>query len=326
MHCHSCPHPHYPPHHKDVRTSVVRHGEGNGTPLQYSCLENPMDGGAWWAAVHGVLRVGHDWVTSLSLSLSCIGEGNGNPLQCSCLVNPRDGGAWWAAVYGVTQSQTRLKWLSSSSMVRHISGLAECQAPTHSFNKGCYWFAPHEIVITLMIILWLILSFLRRKENSTITTTSINSNSNTYWGINMWYKLFWALLLINPVNPQNNAVRWVLLSPGFYKWGNQGMESWSHLARSHGWDVEELQFQPWDSGPRVYALKPRHMTWGQWTHFTDEEAEAQKNEITCPGSHSLKEESLGLDSGGLVLVGASLTLVLWKAWPWMILADSCQLD
>ena len=48
-------------------------------------------------------------------SLSCIGEGNGNPLQCSCLENPRDGGAWWASVHGVTQSQTRLKWLSSSS-------------------------------------------------------------------------------------------------------------------------------------------------------------------------------------------------------------------
>ena len=31
-------------------------GEGNGNPLQYSCLENPMDGGAWWAAVHGVAR------------------------------------------------------------------------------------------------------------------------------------------------------------------------------------------------------------------------------------------------------------------------------
>ena len=29
-------------------------GEGNGTPLQYSCLENPMDRGAWWATVHGV--------------------------------------------------------------------------------------------------------------------------------------------------------------------------------------------------------------------------------------------------------------------------------
>ena len=31
-------------------------GAGNGTPLQYSCLENPMDGGGWWAAVHGVAR------------------------------------------------------------------------------------------------------------------------------------------------------------------------------------------------------------------------------------------------------------------------------
>ena len=31
-------------------------GEGNDTPLQYSCLENPMDGGAWWAAVHGVAQ------------------------------------------------------------------------------------------------------------------------------------------------------------------------------------------------------------------------------------------------------------------------------
>ena len=50
-------------------------------------------------------------------SLSCIGDGNGNRLQCSCLENPRDAGAWRAAVYGVTQSQTRLKRLSSSSRV-----------------------------------------------------------------------------------------------------------------------------------------------------------------------------------------------------------------
>ena len=55
-----------------------------------------------------------EWL-HFNFSLSCTGEGNGNPLQCSCLKNPRDGGAWWAAVYGVAQSQTRLKWLSSSS-------------------------------------------------------------------------------------------------------------------------------------------------------------------------------------------------------------------
>ena len=61
----------------------------------------------------GSHRVGHDWVTSLSLS--CTGEGNGNLLHCSCLENPRDGGVWWATVSGVAQSRTWLKRLSSSS-------------------------------------------------------------------------------------------------------------------------------------------------------------------------------------------------------------------
>ena len=95
-------------------------GEGNGTPLQYSCLENPLDGGAWWPAVRGVAK-SRTWL-HFDFSLSCIGEGNGNPLQCSCLENPTDGGAWWAAVYGVAQSQTRLKRLSSSSSkIMHLT-------------------------------------------------------------------------------------------------------------------------------------------------------------------------------------------------------------
>ena len=41
-------------------------GGGNGTPLQFSCLENPMDRGAWQATGHGVARVGHDLVTKPS--------------------------------------------------------------------------------------------------------------------------------------------------------------------------------------------------------------------------------------------------------------------
>ena len=124
---------------------------GNGNPLQFSCLENVMDKGAWQATVHRVTqsqtqlkwlrhltpvllpgkshgrrslvgcrpwgRWGSDTTERLHFhfSLSRIGEGNGNPLQCSCLEIPRDGAAWWAAVYGVAQSQTRLKWLSSST-------------------------------------------------------------------------------------------------------------------------------------------------------------------------------------------------------------------
>ena len=43
------------------RFSLSCTGEGNGNPLQCSCLENPRDGGAWWAAVSGVAQFGHDW-------------------------------------------------------------------------------------------------------------------------------------------------------------------------------------------------------------------------------------------------------------------------
>ena len=82
----------------------MKFGEGNGNPLQYPCLENPVDGGAWWTAVHGVAQ---SWTRLKQLSMHvCIEEGNGNPLPCSCLENPRDGGASWAAVYRVAQSWT----------------------------------------------------------------------------------------------------------------------------------------------------------------------------------------------------------------------------
>ena len=97
--------------------SLVVAGESNGNRLQYPYLENPTDGGAWWAAVHGVTKSQtrlRDFAFTFHFSLSCIGEGNGNPLQYSYLENPRDGRAWWAAIY-VAQSRTGLKRLSSSS-------------------------------------------------------------------------------------------------------------------------------------------------------------------------------------------------------------------
>ena len=84
--------------------------EGNGNPLQYSCLENTMDRGGWWAIVHNVTQSDTiEWLNN-NKKASFLGM---NPLRCSCLENPRGGGAWWAAVSGVAQSQTGLKRLSS---------------------------------------------------------------------------------------------------------------------------------------------------------------------------------------------------------------------
>ena len=59
-------------------------GEGNGNPLQCSCLENPRDGGAWWVAVYGV---GHDWS---DLAAACLpGTPSSWLVFCCCLVSPQ---------------------------------------------------------------------------------------------------------------------------------------------------------------------------------------------------------------------------------------------
>ena len=50
-----------------LHVSIETHGEGNGTPLQYSCLENPMDRGAWWAAVHGVAK-SRTWLSDFTFT------------------------------------------------------------------------------------------------------------------------------------------------------------------------------------------------------------------------------------------------------------------
>ena len=106
------------------RFSLSCTGEGNGTPLQYSCLENPRDRGAIYGVAQSRRRRKRLSSSSSSahfhFSLSCIAEGNGNPLQCSCLENPRDGVAWWAAVYGITQSWTRLSNEHTHQVITYV--------------------------------------------------------------------------------------------------------------------------------------------------------------------------------------------------------------
>ena len=97
-------------------------GEGDGTPLQYSSLENPMDGGAWWAAVHGVAK-SWTWLSDITFTFHFHALEKEMATHSSVLAwrIPGTRGAWWAAVYGVAQSRTRLKWLSSIIVLLLIS-------------------------------------------------------------------------------------------------------------------------------------------------------------------------------------------------------------
>ena len=102
------------PHPQEPR----RFAQGQGPlALQYSCLENPMDGGACWATVHGIAQ-SRTQLSNFTFTFHFHAlEKEMATHQCSCLENPRDGGAWWAATYGFAQSQTQLKRLSSSSSI-----------------------------------------------------------------------------------------------------------------------------------------------------------------------------------------------------------------
>ena len=109
-------------------------GGGCGNLLHYSCLENPVDRGAWQATIHRIAQ-NQIWLKQhckhneyLAVFKTRNGEGNGTPLQYSCLENPMDRGAWKAAVHGVAEGWTRL---SDFTFTFHFHAL-EKEMATHS--------------------------------------------------------------------------------------------------------------------------------------------------------------------------------------------------
>ena len=89
-----------------------------GTTLQYSCLENPMDGGAWKAAIHEVAE-GRTRLSDFTFTFMHWRR-KWQPTPVFLPGESQGWRAWWAAVYGVAQSRTQLKWLSSSSSTLHM--------------------------------------------------------------------------------------------------------------------------------------------------------------------------------------------------------------
>ena len=146
-------------------------GEGNGNPLQSSCLENPMDGGAWWAAVHGVAK-SWTWLSDFTFTSHFHASEKEMATHSSVLAwrISRNGGAWWAVVYGVAQSRTRLKWLSSSTSSSSTPGSGLYVRQMGSWNLALklvflpvsqhLWASP----VHLILIYWCVIGFFRLKK------------------------------------------------------------------------------------------------------------------------------------------------------------------
>ena len=108
-------------------------GEGNGSPLQYSCLENPMGRGAWWAADHGVAqsRTQLKW---LSMHACMHWRRKWQPTS---VFLPGESQGWRSlvgCVYRDTQSQTRLKWLSSNNTLNTVMLVPKYQRDIKTWN------------------------------------------------------------------------------------------------------------------------------------------------------------------------------------------------
>ena len=83
----------------------------HGNPLQYSCLENPVDGGPWWAAVYGVTQ---SWTRLKRLSIARILSGGLVAQSCRTLCDPVDCSPLGSSVRGILQARI-LKWIAIPS-------------------------------------------------------------------------------------------------------------------------------------------------------------------------------------------------------------------
>ena len=107
-------------------------GGGNGNPLQYSCLENPMDRGAWWATVHKSQRVGHDW----------------SDLVCMYTQGATEKGNCWKILQNVSLfldcPGCNLWWANTSNQLTYFL------LPSQWQKKNTWWFALQPVNRTLV--------------------------------------------------------------------------------------------------------------------------------------------------------------------------------
>ena len=127
----------------NIYRSIQYTGEGNGNPLQYSCLQNSMDGGAWQATVHGVAK-SQTRLSDFTFFLQFLLE-NEMATHSSVLAwrIPMDRGAWWATVYGAAElDTTKQRTYIHTYSIRNI---LVYRIQKSLYSKWWWWFS-HSVV------------------------------------------------------------------------------------------------------------------------------------------------------------------------------------
>ena len=112
-----------------------------------------MDGGAWWAAVHGVTEGQTRLHFHFHFSLFIHWRRKWQPTLVFLPGESRDGRAWWAAVYGVAQSRTQLKWLSSQTSPKGLGAFKSETSLSSGICLASFWLLYHPVKPQLSSVL-----------------------------------------------------------------------------------------------------------------------------------------------------------------------------
>ena len=115
--------------------------EGNGNPLQYSCLENPTDRGAWQATVYGVARVGHDWATKHTHTHCSMSGSNCCFLTCMQISQKEGKVIWYSHLF---------KKFPQFVVIHTVKGFSV----VNKAEVNVFWNYPAFAMIQRMLVIW----------------------------------------------------------------------------------------------------------------------------------------------------------------------------
>ena len=138
----------------DLVFLYITNGEGNATPLQYSCLENPMDRGAWWAAVHGVAK-SRTWLSDFTFTFHFHALQKEMATHSSVLAWRIPGTGEPGGLPSMGSHRVGHDWSNSTA----AAAAATWPANDHHNKSSYHWSSYKDVTLLLTVLLTLYISY-----------------------------------------------------------------------------------------------------------------------------------------------------------------------